>query len=37
LEKWDFANNVSEDESIVRREENDEEVKMVCSVVAKVV
>ena len=37
LTKWDFANDVSEDESIVRRKEDDEEEKMVCLVVAKVV
>jgi len=34
LTKWDFANDVTGDESIVRRKEDDEEVKMVCLVVA---
>ena len=33
----DFANDASEDESMVRRKEDDEEVKMVCLVVATVV
>ena len=34
MTKWDFANDVTGDESIVRRKEDDEEVKMVCLVVA---
>ena len=36
-EKWSFANDISEDEPIVRWKENDEEKKMVCLVVVKVV
>ena len=37
MSKRDFANDVTGDESIVRRKEDDEEVKMVCLVVATVV
>ena len=37
LAKWDFANVDTEDESMVRRKEDDEEVKMVCLVEVTVV
>ena len=37
MSKWDFINDVTGDESIVRWKEDDEEVKMVCLVVATVV